>query len=338
MPVEDKNNENQEEELVPVGEGVEDEQPESKDDDEKDGDQGDDDDEGDDDEEDDDERLGASEDDDDDKDSQKEKRRQSNRARRKRKKESRERDRKELTFLRQRNEDLERRFSAVEERVGHSEVSQIDTRINDTKSKIKLADQVISKAIASQDGDAYTEAQGIRDDLRDTLTRLNYAKATMTARTEEQTPPDARLVANAQAWVRDHEWWDPNGGDQDSRMVSLIDAQLVNEGYDPTSKAYWDELSDRVKEALPHRYEDDDDDDAGANGAQRKKKGKKKKPSGGPTMSAGGQERPLKKNEVYISAERKQAMIEAGVWDDPELRQKYLRSYAKYDREAAQNA
>jgi len=46
-----------------------------------------------------------------------------------------------------------------------------------------------------------------------------------------------------------------------------------------------------------------------------------------------GRERQLKKNEVYISPERKDAMVEAGVWDDPELRQRYLKQYATYDAE-----
>ncbi len=37
------------------------------------------------------------------------------------------------------------------------------------------------------------------------------------------------------------------------------------------------------------------------------------------------------KHDVYVSPERKQAMIEAGVWDDPTLRAKYLKAYQQYD-------
>ena len=36
--------------------------------------------------------------------------------------------------------------------------------------------------------------------------------------------------------------------------------------------------------------------------------------------------------EVYISPERKEALIEAGVWDDPVLRAKYVKRYSEYDR------
>jgi hypothetical protein len=42
----------------------------------------------------------------------------------------------------------------------------------------------------------------------------------------------------------------------------------------------------------------------------------------------------LKANEVYIDPERKKAMQEAGVWDDPKLRQQMLKRYHQFDRDA----
>ncbi len=126
--------------------------------------------------------------------------------------------------------------------------------------------------------------------------------------------------------MRDHSWWNPNGGDADSLQVSEIDAQMVLEGHDPRTPEYWDELSNRVEDAIPDRF-----DSGNGDARTPRKKGKRK--SSGPTMSVSGRERPLKKNEVYISPDRKEAMIEAGVWEDPELRQKYLKQYSKYDSE-----
>ena len=35
---------------------------------------------------------------------------------------------------------------------------------------------------------------------------------------------------------------------------------------------------------------------------------------------------------VYVTPERRQAMEDAGVWDDPVARNKYLKAYAEYDR------
>jgi hypothetical protein len=175
------------------------------------------------------------------------------------------------------------------------------------------------------------EAQGIRDGLRDNLHQLQDAKDYVSQQRPGEQRVDPQLMNHAQNWMRAHAWWDPNGSDPDSRMVSRIDAQLVTEGLNPNDADYWTELTERVAEALPDRSQS-----RGGNGDARtpKKKGKRKA-SGGPTMSVSGRERPLKKNEVYISSERKEAMIEAGVWEDPELRQRYLKQYAEYDREHA---
>lgn len=41
------------------------------------------------------------------------------------------------------------------------------------------------------------------------------------------------------------------------------------------------------------------------------------------------------KGAIKVSRERKEALIEAGVWDNPTLRNKYLRQYQKWDRENA---
>ena len=333
----------EEEELVPIGDGVEDLQPEppqdekppkkSKSEEVEDEDDDFDDEDDEDEDDDDDERIGAGEDDGDD-DEKRERRRQERKTRRQRQKEARERDKRELAFLQKRNEDLERKFSQLDARVGQSEIVQVDSRINDIKSKLKLADQVIAKAISSQDGEAYTEAQSIRDGLRDQLTRLTEYKTQYSSQ-REQPEVDPRLVSHAQRWMESHSWWDPNGGDEDSRRVSQLDGQLVREGHDPTTAEYWAELSRRVRKALPHKFSNGNtraDEDEGERGEKPRGKPATKK---GPTFSSGGRERPLKKGEVYISPERRKAMEEAGVWDDPQLRQKYLRSYAKYDTEVA---
>ena len=317
MPPEPEKKE--EEEIIPVGDGVEEEEEKEELEDELEKEELD--------EEEEEERLGAGEEDEEG-DEKRSKRRDERKSRRQRQKDARDRDKTELNFLRGRNDQLERQFSNLDARVGQSETAQIDVRINDVKSKIKLADQVITKAIDQSDGAAVVEAQGIRDNLRDNLGQLTTAKNYMTQQRSAPAQPqvDPRLVQHAGAWMQDHSWWNPNGVDEDSIRVSELDAQMVREGLDPTTAEYWDELSDRVEEAIPHRF-GNGDDRAGA----RRKKGKRK-PSG-PTMSVSGRERPLKKNEVYISPDRKEAMIEAGVWEDPELRQKYLKQYAKYDAE-----
>jgi len=56
-------------------------------------------------------------------------------------------------------------------------------------------------------------------------------------------------------------------------------------------------------------------------------------PRGGPAVGSGREHAPATtRKEIYLSPERKQALIDAGVWDDPILRMKYAKRYSEYDR------
>ncbi len=284
-------------------------------------------------------RLGGGREDD-EADDKRERRRAENKSRRTRQKEARERTERELKFLQNRNEQLEQRFSHFEQetnaRVTGSEIANVDTAINKSKSDLALANQVIQQAVEQNDGKNLAEALDHRDAIRDNLKELEGAKGYLAtnpprgapAQQQEQTL-DPRHVAHAQSFMVDNDWWDPQGRDPDSQAVLKIDRSLVEEGFDPTSKGYWDELRTRTAEAIPNRS----NGEAGSrgNGAGSKKRTGNK----GPQFRTGGRERPLKKNEVYISPDRKEAMIEAGVWDDPVLRNKYLKSYSDYDNQAS---
>jgi hypothetical protein len=285
-----------------------------------------------------DERLAGDQEDPEDKQTR---RRSENKTRRQRQKEARDRTERELNFLRTRNETLEQRFSHFEQetdaRIAGSEIHSIDQGVSKAKADLALANQVIQQSIEQKDGRNLTEALDHRDTIRDNLRDLEQAREYLAQPARRQAPPqrelDPRHVAHAQQFMIDNDWWDPAGRDQDSIAVLQIDRSLVQEGFDPVTKDYWDELRARTEEALPTRFDSrtgdrGGDGDGSGNGERRPR-------SRGPQFRTGGRERPLKKNEVYISPERKDAMIEAGVWDDPVLRNKYLKSYATYDAEAA---
>ncbi len=285
-----------------------------------------------------DERLAADQEGEEDK---KERRRSENKTRRQRQKEARDRTERELGFLRTRNAELEQRFSHFEQetdaRIAGSEIHSIDQGISKAKADLALANQVIQQAVEQKDGKHLTEALDHRDTIRDNMRDLEQAREFLAQPARREAPPrpelDPRHVAHAQSFMIDHDWWDPAGRDPDSKRVLDIDRSLVQEGFNPTSKDYWNELRARTEKAVPNRFDSrtgnqGDDGDGSGNGQRRPR-------NRGPQFRTGGRERPLRKNEVYISPERKAAMEEAGVWDDPVLRNKYLKSYATYDSEAS---
>jgi hypothetical protein len=295
-----------------------------------------------------DDRLGEGREDD-----ERDGRRETAKERRERQKRARQRDRLERDFYRDRNSELEKRLMVLESRTSKTEAASIDARTTTLTAQITQAGRIMAEAMAKQDKDAFNQAQEIRDSLRDELAQLKTAKPaqdaqrvhamhTEAARAQaEAQRPDPIAAANAKAWIREHKWFDLSGTDGDSRAVMKIDNEMAEEGFDPHSDEYWEELSARVKEELPHRFgkakarpEDDDDfeDDDSDMKAPIVRRGPK-----GPKFSSGGRERPLKKGEVYISPERKQAMELAGAWSDPVVRQRLLKRYAEMDRELAES-
>lgn len=292
-----------------------------------------------------DERVGRSEDDDDD---EVERRRSSRRRERKRLRERAKNDRVELRFLRQRNEQLERRFTEYDTRFDQTEVGNIDTRIGALDQQIAEAERLHATAISQQKGAEATEALQLRDQFRDEknqlLSQKNQRVQQFRQRQQQGKQPqvDPAVARNVENWLADNSWFDPNLRDEDSRIARAIEDSLYAEGrFDGRDPEYWEEYNRRLaKRGLgPNarrngrgRDRDRDDEDDEDDEEELEEKPAKRQPRG-PRITTGGRERPLKKGEVYVSAERRKAMEDAGVWEKPELRAKYLRQYAKYDSE-----
>jgi hypothetical protein len=297
-----------------------------------------------------DERLAQA--DDEHEDDGKPRKRESSKERRERAKKAHARDRQELEFWRKRGETLEKRFMEMEQRQSHTETSAIDSRINTVSSQLANARRVMAEALQAPNGagaDQYEEALKIYDELREQLGELKGSKKQHEQRVHEraqqpvhqepgEVKPDPRVVTNARGWAAQHKWFSFDGKDEHSVIVRAIDEALAADGFDPTEEDYWDELTARVKRRLPERFKkgvksrpaDDEgmDDEEGE---------REVRSSSGPKFSSGGRERPLRKGEVYVSAERKQAMKEYGVWEDPVARNRMLKKYAQWDAETVSN-
>lgn len=233
------------------------------------------------------------------------------------------RDKVELDFLRKRNDDLERRVSAQEQRAHRGDLSALDQAIANAQQEANMAERVIAKAVAAGNGDDVTQAMRYRDQA---LARANQlaAQKQQAARPVAQNQIDDRTLQLAKEFMQDNPWYDAQGRDEDSAIVIAIDQAMAKDGFDPRSEDYWDELRKRAARRLPDRF--------GETGKAPAKD--QRTPRGGPTVGSGREHAPTStRKEIYISPERKQALVDAGVWEDPVLRQKYVKRYAEYDRQ-----
>jgi hypothetical protein len=250
-----------------------------------------------------------------------ERRRVEKQERKQRRDEAIKRDKLELDFLRKQNDDLERRLSGVEQRTHQADLGQFDNAIAQAANDIDMAEKVIAKAVANGNGEDVTKALRYRDEAAARIQNLQFQKHQSTQNRPTTPGLDDRVLYHAQEFMRENPWYDAQGRDEESAIILAIDQSLAKDGYDPTTEDYWDELRVRSSRRLPERF-----------GESRSAR-KERVPRGGPVVGSGREHAPANTRKgVYISPERKQALIEAGVWDDPVLRAKYAKRYAEYDK------
>ena len=266
-------------------------------------------------------RLGDNEDDDDPNDKTA-KNRAARQLRKERRAEAERRAKDELSFLRSQNQTLEQRLAALEGNTVNTAASQIEAQLVQTQREIEQAEYILAKATEAANGEDVVAALRLRDDAVTKRTTLNgYRESIEQTRVRQAQPQiDPRVVNYAQQWTAANPWFDPQGSDEDSRITKAIDDGLVKEGYNPSGPEYWHELTKRVNGRLGGEAEAE---------APRRRV---------PPQGATREHAPSStRNEVYVTPERKKAMVDAGIWDDPARRKRMLKSYQEYDRQNSAN-
>lgn len=231
------------------------------------------------------------------------------------------RDKLELDFLRKRNDDLERRVSAQEQRAHQVDLGSYDQAISNASKEAEMADRVIAKAVEAGNGKDVTQAMKYRDQAIQKVQQLNYAKQQAAQQRPQGLQLDDMTMHYAKEFMADNPWYDSQGRDEDSAIVIAIDQSLAKDGFNPQSEDYWHELRKRAARRLPEKF------------TTARQSKEERTPRGGPAVGSGREHAPTStRKEIYLSPERKQALIEAGVWDDPVLRMKYAKRYSEYDR------
>lgn len=276
-----------------------------------------------DDEDDEDARLAQSEDDSDDEIS-----RQTNHDRRAKRRERQKRARdaaqRELQMLRETVAALSQRVAATESHAASTNAQTLQQRLDRAVAEVRQAEAIMAKAAEAGNGEDMVAAMRIRDAAIAEAQQLQTAQQQFEQVRKQVGNPqaDPQVVNYSREWLQANPWYDPTGGDRDSAVTNAIDIELTREGYNPATREYWEELTARVAEAI-----NGDSDEAPAQPKPRRR---------GPPTGNTREHAPVStKKEIYVTPERKAAMIEAGVWDDPVQRQRYLKAYQAYDNGSA---
>lgn len=276
----------------------------------------------------------------------------------------------ELALLKQQIEGIAPRLSQLDQQRIVDQIANTDREIQTAAAAAAAARRKMAEAVAAADVEAMTEAMESREAAIQRGQELAAQKARLSAvvpeRVEDtrgiqpnnpqpQRQPQGRpapLPTAAVGYVEDfrakHNWMKmtPDGrpADLDTEMMLRIDASVAGDGYDPTTQDYWDEIEDRGRRYLAHRFSAQQQQPARA---QPQRQPPQNEPRRGP-MTTGGADssaRPVNRNQVYLSPGRKEALITLGALDkngktviDKDTYRKYIRAYQEYDRENNVNA
>lgn len=244
------------------------------------------------------------------------------RKRRDAQKRAREAAQRELEHLRSTVAALSQRVAATENHAVATNVQTLEQRLAQAQAEVQQAERIIAAATEAGNGNDVVAAMRIRDEAMSHARQLSSAK-TQFAQQAAQPQINPTVVSYAKEWMEANPWYDPSARDRDSALTKTIDNELVREGYNPASRVYWEELTARVSDALG---------EGGEAEPGRAAKPRRKAPPTGNTREHAPSST---KKEIYVTPERKQAMIEAGVWDDPVKRQSLLRAYQAFDNGSA---
>lgn len=259
--------------------------------------------------------------------------------RRQERKDRKEDARRRETELKSRLETAERELAEVKTRQAQGEVqdvresvSRIEGEMETLQRQYNEAKALKEKAYNDKDGKAAVEADEAMTAARERYNSLGGRREQIIANVEQsrrQPRVSQQLAQHAKSFMDEHDWYDAKGGDRDSAKVLSLDRKMAAEGWDPNTAGYWEELRERVKEDLPHRFDDEDrrEEDTRTRREEREQP-RRRQTTGGSGREAGGRSGG---NSFYLSAARVSALKEAGMWDDEAKRAKMIRTYKERD-------
>ena len=237
--------------------------------------------------------------------------------RRQARKQAQERLESELRMLREVNANLMKKVGGIETDLASQRAHVSEQRLAAAQDEVRQAENIIARAVEAGNGADVAAAIRLRDEA---IRKAQEAEAER-SRHQPASGPDPRMRTYAQQWIAANPWYTPGGTDEASVAADSIDRTLMSEGYDPTSVEYFRELTRRVEARFGTTSEPE------AKAPARRK---------APPMGSNREHVPTStKRGVYVTPERRAALEELGVWEDPVRRQSYLKSFAEYDRNNA---
>ena len=168
----------------------------------------------------------------------------------------------EVARLIKQNEELTSKLNNTQKEFTNISKLNLDATEKQLKDKLELARTNYKTAHQDGDTEKILQAQEFLNDAQNDLksvgaTKQQFKEPEVQPQQQVQQPqqqykqptPDPK----AQSWAEQNDWF---GEDKIRTAAALaIDADLKEEGFNPTDDDYYTEIDNRLKEAFPHRYQ-----------------------------------------------------------------------------------
>jgi len=170
----------------------------------------------------------------------------------------------QVVSLQIQNEELNKKLLGKENEVQSMGKRTLDMSEKQLTDKIALAKEVYLEAFDEGEKEKLLNAQEMLNEAQGDLRAVNSAKARYAQQeqqavaqpvAQQQQVPQAVSDPKAEQWASDNNWF---GKDNVMTAAALaIDAELKNEGYDPSDNDFYQEINNRIKTSFPHKFEED---------------------------------------------------------------------------------
>jgi hypothetical protein len=170
----------------------------------------------------------------------------------------------QVVSLQIQNEELNKKLLGKENEVQSMGKRTLDMSEKQLTDKITLAKEVYLEAFDEGEKEKLLNAQEMLNEAQGDLRAVNSAKARYAHQeqqaveqpvAQQQQVPQAVSDPKAEQWASDNNWF---GKDNVMTAAALaIDAELKNEGYDPSDNDFYQEIDNRIKTSFPHKFEED---------------------------------------------------------------------------------
>lgn len=257
-----------------------------------------------------------------------ERRRDERKARRQRQRDKTGELERTVRTLAEQNQQMGQQLLELRDQSVGSQMAQVDQAIQQADAAAARFKAIIAEATTKADGATVAEATESMILARERAGQLRAYKQNATRLQNAPKPLNPLMVSQAKAFMDKHKWYSgPQSKDSDSKVLSVVDAALTAEGWDPTTPLYWSELEKRGRTYLPHRFSSPSGGSPRYNSTMQSTAAPKS-----PVAGAGsGSPSTSGARAVTLSADRVQALKDAGMWEDPVRRAKMVKIYQARD-------